>query len=213
MQEKQKISDFFINLKKLCQNQGVSLAKMQHDCGLGTSTVYRWKRGDVTPNAATVGKIATYFNVSTDEIMLHTPPYAKKDDTPATNNNVSLPNNKTSDNTNTDLISIIKSQHETLHKQHETLHRQHETLHEQQETLREQLQTKDGQMHTKDEQLYRKDEQQHDLTEIIKKKDEQQHDLTRIIENLTTKDKTEPQKQVQPTKKGRSVELAVSRGG
>jgi len=188
MQEKQKISDFFINLKKLCKNQGVSLAKMQHDCGFGTSTVYRWKSGDVTPNAATVAKIATYFNVSTDEIMLHTPTNAKIYDIPAANNSVSAPGNKTCDNTNIDLISIIKSQHETLHKQHETLH-------EQQETLREQLQTKDAQMQTKDEQLYRKDEQ-------LFRKDEQQHDLTKIIEKLATKDEIEPQKQVQSSKKG-----------
>jgi len=192
MQKKQKMSDFFMNLKKLCRNQGVSLAKMQHDCGFGTSTVYRWKSGDVTPNAATVGKIATYFNVSTDEVMLHTLPNAKIDNTPATNNNVSSPNTKACDNTNTDLISIIKSQHETLHKQHETLHKQHETLHEQQETLREQLQTKDGQINRKDGQIDRKDEQL--------------HGLTRIIEKLTTKDEIEPQTQVQAPQKGRSVE-------
>jgi len=179
------LSDFFTKLKKLCKNKGVSINQMQRDCGFSSSTVYKWKDGNVSPNATAIDKMARYFNVSTDEIMLHTAPNAEIYDTPAANNNVSPPNNKSYDNTNIELISIIKSQHETLR--------------EQQETLREQLQTKD--------------EHVHDLTEIIKKKDEQHHDLTEIIHKLATKDNIEPKKQVQSPPKGRSVELAVSRGG
>jgi len=182
-------SDFFTKLKKLCKDKGVSINQMQRDCGFSSSTVYKWKDGNITPNATAIDKMAKYFNVSTDEIMLHTAPNAEIYDTPVANNNVSLPSNKVCDNTNIELISIIKSQHETLH--------------EQQKTLREQLQTKDGQMHTKDEQMRTKDEQ-------LYRKDEQQHDLTEIIKKLVTKDKIEPQKQEKSPQKGRSVELAGS---
>jgi len=187
-------SEFFTKLKKLCKNKGVSINQMQRDCGFSSSTVYKWKDGNVSPNATAIDKMARYFNVSTDEIMLHTAANAEIRDTPAANNNVSPPNNKTCDNTNIELISIIKSQHETLR--------------EQLQTKDVQMRTKDEQLHTKDEQMQTKDEHMHDLTEIIKKKDEQQHDLTKIIEKLVTKDELEPQKQVQSTpKKGRPAEL------
>jgi len=106
----QKTSHIYANLKKLCDDRGISISQMHKDCGLGCSTAYRWQDGKVTPNAATAEKIATYFGLTIDDIMLRTQP--QTGNTPVAESNNPQPNN-----TNADLISIIKSQHEALQEQ------------------------------------------------------------------------------------------------
>jgi transcriptional regulator with XRE-family HTH domain len=113
-------SAFFAKLEELCKGKGISIARMQRDCGLGTSTSYRWKTGDIMPNVATVNKIAKYFSISPNELM---PPYADGAEgcgAPVTGSykppggaNGSAGKGERA----TDLISIIKLQHETLCEQ------------------------------------------------------------------------------------------------
>jgi len=110
MQKRQKSSHLYANLKKLCEDRGISISQMHKDCGLGCSTAYRWQDGKVTPNAATAEKIANYFGLTIDDIMLRT--QQKACNTPAADSNNPPPNN-----TNADLITIIKSQHEALQEQ------------------------------------------------------------------------------------------------
>jgi transcriptional regulator with XRE-family HTH domain len=116
-----KISTFYTKLEQLCKNKGISIARMQRDCGLGNSTSYKWKNKNTMPNVATVNKIATYFNISPNELM---PPYANCADVcdasvtsghkppNDANNSAAVKGERASD-----LISIIKLQHETLCEQ------------------------------------------------------------------------------------------------
>jgi transcriptional regulator with XRE-family HTH domain len=110
------VSAFFAKLEELCKNKGISIAKMQRDCGLGTSTSYRWKTGDIMPNVATVNKIAKYFSISPNELM---PPYNNNrdvHDTPVTED-ISATDAAAKGERTGDLIAIIKLQHETLCEQ------------------------------------------------------------------------------------------------
>jgi transcriptional regulator with XRE-family HTH domain len=117
-----KVSAFFAKLETLCKSKGVSIAKMQRDCGLGTSTSYRWKTGEIMPNVATVNKIAKYFNVSPNELM---PPYNNSED--ICNAHVACDHRPPLGNEDSgaaakgehtpDLIAIIRLQHETLCEQ------------------------------------------------------------------------------------------------
>jgi transcriptional regulator with XRE-family HTH domain len=62
---------FYERLKKLCFESGVSLSKMAVDLKMSTNTVTGWKRG-ASPRPAQVKKIAEYFKIHTDELLLET---------------------------------------------------------------------------------------------------------------------------------------------
>jgi transcriptional regulator with XRE-family HTH domain len=89
---------FYIKLKKLCFEQGISVSKMAVDLKISTTTVTGWKRG-ANPQSAQVKKIADYFKVSTDELMRETPDEALLADSP---------------DDRADLMGIIKSQQEAI---------------------------------------------------------------------------------------------------
>jgi transcriptional regulator with XRE-family HTH domain len=114
-----KVCVFFAKLKELCKNKKVSIAQMQRDCGLGTSTAYMWKTGEIMPNVATVNKIAKYFNVSPHELISRAnseevcgAPVKNNHKPPDDINSAAVKGERT-----TDLIAIIRLQHETLCEQ------------------------------------------------------------------------------------------------
>jgi len=57
----------FDRLKKLCDEQGISVNKLEEKIGLGKNTLYSWKKK--IPTGANLIKVAEYFNVSTDYLL------------------------------------------------------------------------------------------------------------------------------------------------
>lgn len=54
-------------LKKLCDEQGISVNKLEERIGLGKNTLYSWKKN--TPKGNNLIKVADYFNTSTDYLL------------------------------------------------------------------------------------------------------------------------------------------------
>lgn len=63
---------FFDRFQQLCRERGVSVYRACTDIGLNRSAVAKWKAGG-RPNGATAAKLADYFGVSTDYLLLGTP--------------------------------------------------------------------------------------------------------------------------------------------
>lgn len=59
---------FYTNFVKLCNQKGVSPSAAAEEMGFQRSVVTRWSKG-VAPRAATVAKVADYFEV-TPEVLL-----------------------------------------------------------------------------------------------------------------------------------------------
>ncbi len=57
----------FEKIKKLCQQQGISLNKLEEDLGYSRNTIYSIKQKK--PNSERLQEIADYFNVSTDYLL------------------------------------------------------------------------------------------------------------------------------------------------
>ena len=65
---------FFVQFMNLCLQHDISVYKAVEEMGLSRSVVTRWKAGSV-PNGNTLHKIAAYFNVSVNKLLLGgTPP-------------------------------------------------------------------------------------------------------------------------------------------
>jgi len=60
---------FYKQVTILCNQRGISLSKLIAEIGLSTSNATYWKKGS-TPKADTVQRIADYFNVSTDYLLV-----------------------------------------------------------------------------------------------------------------------------------------------
>ena len=54
-------------LKKLCDEQGISVNTLEEKIGLGKNTLYSWKKN--TPKGSNLIKVADYFDVSTDYLL------------------------------------------------------------------------------------------------------------------------------------------------
>lgn len=59
---------FYDNYIRLCNSVGKSPSAVAIEIGIAKPTVNRWKHGS-RPTDATLGKIARYFGVSTDELL------------------------------------------------------------------------------------------------------------------------------------------------
>lgn len=55
-------------IKELCKENGISMNQLEKEIGVGSG--YISKIGSSTPNMKNIQKIAEYFNVSTDYLML-----------------------------------------------------------------------------------------------------------------------------------------------
>jgi len=56
------------NILILCGKTGISIAKLERETDLGNGTVRRWKKS--TPTAQTLKRVADYFGVSMDGLLL-----------------------------------------------------------------------------------------------------------------------------------------------
>ena len=60
------ILSVYDNVKRLCEERGVSIAKMERDCDIANGSTGKWKDG---PNLMTAKKIAEYFECPIEELL------------------------------------------------------------------------------------------------------------------------------------------------
>lgn len=53
----------------LCGKNGISIARLERETGLGNGTVRRWKQG--SPSAENLKRVADYFHVPMDALLVH----------------------------------------------------------------------------------------------------------------------------------------------
>ena len=53
----------------LCEEKGISIAKLEKECGLGNATIQYWRDMRDAPRFSTIKKVADYFGVTIDELM------------------------------------------------------------------------------------------------------------------------------------------------
>ena len=58
----------FLNIQRICDEKGVSIAELERESGLGNGVVRKW--GKASPNLRTVIAVAQYLGVSLDELLL-----------------------------------------------------------------------------------------------------------------------------------------------
>lgn len=61
---------FYTNFVKLCNQKGVSPSAAAEEMGFQRSVVTRWSKG-VAPRAATVAKVADYFEVAPEALLVN----------------------------------------------------------------------------------------------------------------------------------------------
>ncbi|MDP7981002.1 helix-turn-helix domain-containing protein [Bacillus sp. WLY-B-L8] len=54
-------------VKKLAEEQKISISELERELEMGKNSLYRWKKQ--TPSSDTLQKVADYFNVSTDYLL------------------------------------------------------------------------------------------------------------------------------------------------
>jgi|SRR5699024_2612242 len=57
----------FDRIKKLCDEQGLSIVELEEKVGFGRNALYKWKKQ--SPKTETLEKVADYFDVSTDYLL------------------------------------------------------------------------------------------------------------------------------------------------
>jgi len=57
----------FDRVKKLCDEQKISIVELEERLGFGRNSLYGWKKK--VPNGANLSKVADYFNVSVDYLL------------------------------------------------------------------------------------------------------------------------------------------------
>ena len=59
------------NITRLCNQKGISIARLERETGISNGTVGRW--GASSPSIDNVRKVADYFGVTVDELISETP--------------------------------------------------------------------------------------------------------------------------------------------
>ena len=57
----------FDNIKSLCDKKGVSISKLEKECGFGQGTIYKWQK--VSPSLGNLQKVADYFKTTIDKLV------------------------------------------------------------------------------------------------------------------------------------------------
>ena len=55
------------NIRRLCSQKPVSIAKLERETGIGNGTINRWDK--VSPSIDNVRKVADYFVISVDALI------------------------------------------------------------------------------------------------------------------------------------------------
>ena len=54
-------------VESLCKEKGVSISRLEKDCGIGNATIKKWDRS--APRIDTLQKVADYFGVSIEYFL------------------------------------------------------------------------------------------------------------------------------------------------
>jgi transcriptional regulator with XRE-family HTH domain len=57
----------FQNVKKLCDERGVKIARLEREAKLGNGTIKKWETA--TPSIESVRKVAEFFGVTIDSLV------------------------------------------------------------------------------------------------------------------------------------------------
>lgn len=57
----------YLNIKKLCAEKGISIARLEREVGLGNATVRGWESS--VPHVDRVKMVADYFGVTVDDLL------------------------------------------------------------------------------------------------------------------------------------------------
>lgn len=57
----------FNNIKSLCDKKGISISKLEKECGFGQGTIYKWQT--VSPSLGNLQKVADYFKMTIDKLV------------------------------------------------------------------------------------------------------------------------------------------------
>lgn len=57
------------NIKRLCAERDTNIYNLEKACGIANGTVSKWATRNSSPRVETLLRIASYFNVSMDEIV------------------------------------------------------------------------------------------------------------------------------------------------
>lgn len=57
----------YLNIKKLCAEKGISIARLEREVGLGNATVRGWENS--VPHVDRVKMVADYFGVTVDDLL------------------------------------------------------------------------------------------------------------------------------------------------
>lgn len=61
---------FFDNFSKLCEERNISCKKAAQEIGLSNSITTKWKKTGAIPNGETLNKIAAYFGVTVNDLLI-----------------------------------------------------------------------------------------------------------------------------------------------
>lgn len=62
------MSVIFQRIKELCEREGITISKLEHQLGFSGSTIKKWE-STASPTAERLVKTANYFNVSADYLL------------------------------------------------------------------------------------------------------------------------------------------------
>lgn len=57
----------FNNILRLCKENGISIAKLEKECGLGNATIRRWESS--SPNVDSLSRVANFFGCTVDDLL------------------------------------------------------------------------------------------------------------------------------------------------
>lgn len=55
------------NITKLCKKKGISIAKLEKECGIGNGTIGGWDKA--SPTVSKLKAVADHFGVTVDELI------------------------------------------------------------------------------------------------------------------------------------------------
>ena len=60
---------YYENVKRLCDERGLSIYDLEKDADIGNGTIGRWKDSKNKPSVVTLQKIADFFGVSIEVLV------------------------------------------------------------------------------------------------------------------------------------------------
>lgn len=57
------------NVKRLCNENNISIQRLERECGIGNGTVGKWRVRTATPRVDALQKIAARFGTTVDELL------------------------------------------------------------------------------------------------------------------------------------------------